>query len=345
MPSRPIEDDLPRNLSPIVPKNSIAGHALAAVVAIMTFLASLTTGAVMLVLSSAAEWQSDVAREMTIQIRPLPGHDIEAEVAKAARDRPGDDGRDRRAALHTGGIGATARALARHRASRSRICRSRASSWCAPPASCDRISPRCAPPSPPRSPAPASTIIAAGSTACARWPAAPIAGGIADSRAGPGGDGAVGGVRHPRRHGDQSPHRRGPAFHRRQERLHRRAVPGPFPRPRIARAAALAAAPRSSVLAVAGLFGDWFLGTAASDQSAALFGNVLDRNRPAISSVDRPGHPRRGGDGVDLAAGRQPDPRQHRLSGAGRVASRSSQTLPRLLPDQVRAGFRRDRQD
>src|SRR5262249_52376707 len=59
-----------RAKSRIVPRNSIAGRALISVVAIMTFLASLTTGAVMLVLASAAEWQSDVAREMTIQIRP-----------------------------------------------------------------------------------------------------------------------------------------------------------------------------------------------------------------------------------------------------------------------------------
>jgi len=35
-----------RNLSPIVPRGSIAGRALVAVVAIMTFLASMTTGAV-----------------------------------------------------------------------------------------------------------------------------------------------------------------------------------------------------------------------------------------------------------------------------------------------------------
>ena len=45
---------LPRAESPIVPKHSIAGRALVAVVAIMTFLASLTTGAVMLVRSAAA---------------------------------------------------------------------------------------------------------------------------------------------------------------------------------------------------------------------------------------------------------------------------------------------------
>jgi cell division transport system permease protein len=70
--------------TPIVPKNSIAGQALIAVIAIMTFLASLTTGAVMLILSSAAEWQSEVSREMTIQVRPVAGRDIDADVKRAA---------------------------------------------------------------------------------------------------------------------------------------------------------------------------------------------------------------------------------------------------------------------
>src|SRR4249920_203715 len=83
-PARPPPGDFPRLETPIVPRNSVAGRALIAVVAIMTFLASLTTGAVMLVLASAAEWQSDVAREMTIQIRPVAGRDLEAEVRQAA---------------------------------------------------------------------------------------------------------------------------------------------------------------------------------------------------------------------------------------------------------------------
>ena len=74
---------LPRGETSIVPKRSIAGRALLAVVAIMTFLASLTTGAVMLVRSSAVEWQSDVAREVTIQVRPGQGRDLDAEVARA----------------------------------------------------------------------------------------------------------------------------------------------------------------------------------------------------------------------------------------------------------------------
>ena len=47
-----------------------------------------TAGAAMLVVSGASDWQSDVGREVTIQVRPVPGHDIEADVRKAAGDRP-----------------------------------------------------------------------------------------------------------------------------------------------------------------------------------------------------------------------------------------------------------------
>ena len=72
-----------RSDASIVPKDSIAGSALVAVIAIMTFLASLITGAVMLVIGSTAEWQSEVAREMTIQVRPTPNRPIDDEVAKA----------------------------------------------------------------------------------------------------------------------------------------------------------------------------------------------------------------------------------------------------------------------
>ena len=69
-----------RNISPIVPRASISGRALIVVVAIMTYLASLTSGAVLLVRASAAEWQSDVASELTIQVRPVPGRDVERDV-------------------------------------------------------------------------------------------------------------------------------------------------------------------------------------------------------------------------------------------------------------------------
>jgi cell division transport system permease protein len=81
-----------RNLSPIVPRASIAGRALVAVVAIMTFLASITTGAVLLVSASAAEWQSEVASEITVQVRPSAGRDLDrdaAAVAEAMRAQSG----------------------------------------------------------------------------------------------------------------------------------------------------------------------------------------------------------------------------------------------------------------
>src|SRR2546429_2472009 len=72
-----------RNMSPIVPRASICGRALVAVVAIMTFLASITTGTVLLVSASAAEWQSEVASEITIQVRPSAGRDLERDAAAA----------------------------------------------------------------------------------------------------------------------------------------------------------------------------------------------------------------------------------------------------------------------
>ncbi len=75
---------MPHFDSALVPRNSISGRALVAVVAIMTFLASITTGAVILVGSAASEWQSDVAREVTIQVIPALGRDMDATVQKAA---------------------------------------------------------------------------------------------------------------------------------------------------------------------------------------------------------------------------------------------------------------------
>src|SRR5689334_14394903 len=78
--------------SPIVPRASIAGRALVAVVAIMTFLASITTGSVLLISASATEWQSDVASEITIQVRPQAGRNLDHDVASvvdAVRAQPG----------------------------------------------------------------------------------------------------------------------------------------------------------------------------------------------------------------------------------------------------------------
>lgn len=70
--------------APILPPKSIAGRALVLVIAIMTFLAGLAAGAVHLVADASSDWSGEIAREVTIQIRPMPGRDIEADVKLAA---------------------------------------------------------------------------------------------------------------------------------------------------------------------------------------------------------------------------------------------------------------------
>jgi cell division transport system permease protein len=67
-----------------VPRGSIAGRSLTAVIAILTFLAALTAGAVTMLASTASDWQADVGREVTIQVRPVSGRDIEADLRAAS---------------------------------------------------------------------------------------------------------------------------------------------------------------------------------------------------------------------------------------------------------------------
>ncbi|AWB21724.1 ABC transporter permease [Methylobacterium currus] len=79
--------DLPPTLrrnAALVPTDTSAGRALAAVIAILTFLAALCAGGAEIVASSAAQWQGSVAQEVTIQVRPGAGRDTDADVAKAA---------------------------------------------------------------------------------------------------------------------------------------------------------------------------------------------------------------------------------------------------------------------
>jgi len=84
LPARVSGQQWPQTTNPIVPSDSIAGRALVSVIAIMTFLAAVTLGAVVLVRGAAGEWQSAVAREVTIQLLPAQGHDVDADVRKAA---------------------------------------------------------------------------------------------------------------------------------------------------------------------------------------------------------------------------------------------------------------------
>ncbi|MDX1731610.1 MAG: ABC transporter permease, partial [Aurantimonas coralicida] len=71
--------------APIVPRANVAGRALMTVIAIMTFLASLTVGAVTLVSDTASQWQNDISREITVQVLPDDGVDMAAALADVRR--------------------------------------------------------------------------------------------------------------------------------------------------------------------------------------------------------------------------------------------------------------------
>lgn len=73
-----------RPAAPIVPSVNIPGRSLVVVIAIMTFLASITAGGVLAVRAAADNWQADIARELTIQILPGDGIDADKEAVNAA---------------------------------------------------------------------------------------------------------------------------------------------------------------------------------------------------------------------------------------------------------------------
>ena len=68
---------------PIFHATLVAGRALIAVIAIMSFLAALTVGAVRITHTSTDAWHSELAREVTIQVKPSEGRDLDTEVQKA----------------------------------------------------------------------------------------------------------------------------------------------------------------------------------------------------------------------------------------------------------------------
>lgn len=61
----------------------LRGAGLIWLIAIMTFLAALTAGAVYSVRATAAAWRSDVAKEVTIQLRAAPAKELQADIARA----------------------------------------------------------------------------------------------------------------------------------------------------------------------------------------------------------------------------------------------------------------------
>lgn len=78
--------------APIVPAGTVTGSSLTLVVAIMCFLACLTAGAVYMMNQSADAWLRDVASEVTVQVEPRDGTDIEKTIASVVdllRRQPG----------------------------------------------------------------------------------------------------------------------------------------------------------------------------------------------------------------------------------------------------------------
>jgi cell division transport system permease protein len=77
---------------PLIPDDTTASRALVTVIAIMTFLATLTGGGAVLVYDASKGWDSSISQEMTIQVKPVLGRDVEADVRKSAelaRSMPG----------------------------------------------------------------------------------------------------------------------------------------------------------------------------------------------------------------------------------------------------------------
>ncbi|NKN37057.1 ABC transporter permease [Agrobacterium sp. a22-2] len=72
-----------RPTAPILPPSNIQGNALMVVIAIMAFLACLTLGAVSMVQTTAAGWQSQISREITIQIKPDENLDMNKALVRA----------------------------------------------------------------------------------------------------------------------------------------------------------------------------------------------------------------------------------------------------------------------
>ncbi len=71
--------------APIVPPGSVAGRSLVFVIATMAFLASLTAGGVYVTFNAAVEWTGNVASELTVSIKMLPGENGDEKAAEAVK--------------------------------------------------------------------------------------------------------------------------------------------------------------------------------------------------------------------------------------------------------------------
>jgi cell division transport system permease protein len=83
-PEPSAEEEAPALAAPLVPADSVAGRSLVIVIAIMTFLAALAAAAALLVAQASVEWRAEASSEASVQLRPTPGRDMEADLTRAA---------------------------------------------------------------------------------------------------------------------------------------------------------------------------------------------------------------------------------------------------------------------
>lgn len=77
---------------PIIPANAASLRALTVTMAVMSYLACLAIGSLILVDRAVTSWTGGLSREMTVQVRQVQSADLAAEVQKALdilRDYPG----------------------------------------------------------------------------------------------------------------------------------------------------------------------------------------------------------------------------------------------------------------
>ena len=74
-----------RTNAPIVPPGSVAGRSLTFVIAIMAFLAALTSGGVYIIFQAANTWTNNISSEITVQFQQRGGDATDAKVAEIVK--------------------------------------------------------------------------------------------------------------------------------------------------------------------------------------------------------------------------------------------------------------------
>ena len=74
-----------RRPGPIIPTGVGSLRSFTVTMAVMCYLACLAIGALILIDRAVASWTSGLAREVTVQIKPLRGSDVEKEISKTLK--------------------------------------------------------------------------------------------------------------------------------------------------------------------------------------------------------------------------------------------------------------------